>query len=85
MALVAAAILRFRNLRHAKAPITINTTNSPEPAAAVAVLSLGERLFRAPLAGKVAEALRLVDDSASEGDEDDVKLTLGPVSNGVAF
>lgn len=85
MASVAAAILRFRYLRHAKVPSTINATNSPEHTAEIATLSLGVRLFRAPLAGEEAVVLRLVDDSESEENEDVGKIALGPKSTGVAF
>ena len=51
-AAAAAAILRFRNLRHAKVPSMINATNSPEHTIAIAVLSLGARLVRDPLVGE---------------------------------
>lgn len=51
----------------------INATNSPEPTASVAVFSLGDRLFGAALVGEVAMVSRLVDNSQSEGDEDDVE------------
>lgn len=83
-AAAAAAILRFRNLRHAKVPSMINATNSPEHTIAIVVLSLGARLVRGPLVGETV-LLWLVDDSESEKDEEDVKFALRPVSVGAAF
>ena len=49
----AAATLRFRNLRHAKVPGTINAPNSPEYTIAMVLLSLGARLVRGPLGGEI--------------------------------
>ena len=82
LAAAAAAILRFLHLRHTKVSSMINATNNSEHTTSIAILSLGVRLFRAPLLGGKAAVLRLVDDSESEGDEVDVRFALTPIFYG---